>query len=484
MSVKRNFLYNIAYQLLTVSLPLVTSPYLSRVLGPEGIGAYSYTYSVAYYFVLFAMLGINNYGTRAIASSRNDKSDLRRTFWSVWTLQLLTSLLCVVLYLAYSLMMVGGASLALLWVPYVVSAALDINWLFFGLEKFKVTVTRNFVVKLITFILMFVVVRGEYALQSYLILTSLSLLASALVLWPFALREVRPCFPKVEEVLAHLGPNLILFVPVIAVSLYTVLDKVMLGQMAGMEEAGIFENSLKIAQVPFSLITALGTVMLPHASNLFASGRTEEGEQYIAPSMWFALLLSSAFSFGLISITPEFVPVFFGEGFYACAVVMPIIVLEMPFMAWANVIRTQYLIPSRADRAYVASVVVGAVVNIVVNVCLIPPFGAFGAGIGTLAAEIAVCLVQTAAVARRLPITRYLIESIPGFVIGSLMFLIVRGFSLILSGGVLGLISEITIGVVSFVAIAAVWFYFSRNSYAVELLLPMLSRLNSKIRKK
>lgn len=482
MSIKRNFLYNVAYQLLTIALPLVTAPYLSRVLGPEGMGSYSYTYSVAYYFVLFAMLGVNNYGTRAVASVRDGEGDLRRTFWSIWVLQALLSLLCSALYVGYSFMAGGGTVLSLLWVPYVVSAALDVNWLFFGLERFKVTVARNFAVKLATFVLTFVVVRGENALGHYLILMSASLLASAAVLWPFVLREVKPRLPRVREVLLHLKPNLVLFVPVIAVSLYTVLDKVMLGQMAGMGESGIFENSLKIAQVPFSLITALGTVMLPHAANLFASGKAEEGRRYIAPSMWFALLLSSAFTFGLIAITPEFVPVFFGEGFSACSFVMPVIVLEMPFMAWANVIRTQYLIPARNDRAYVASVIVGAVVNVAVNVCLIPRMGALGAGIGTLAAEVSVCLVQTAAVAGRLPIARYLAESVPGFAIGLIMLLIVRASVPILPGGVLGLVLEIAVGAVAFATIASAWFAVSKSRYAGALLLPMAKKLFGKVR--
>ncbi|WP_455139986.1 flippase [Thermophilibacter sp.] len=475
-SLKINFLYNVAYQLLTIALPLVTAPYLSRVLGPEGMGTYSYTYSVAYYFVLFAMLGVNNYGTRAVASARDDEGDLRMTFWSIWALQAILALLCSALYIGYSFV-AGDAVLSLLWVPYVISAALDVNWLFFGLERFKVTVVRNFAVKLATFVLTFVIVRGENALEHYLILMSVSFFASAAMLWPFVLREVKPCLPGGREVLSHLKPNLVLFVPVIAVSLYTVLDKVMLGQMAGMSESGIFENSLKIAQVPFSLITALGTVMLPHAANLFASGKTEEGKRYIAPSMWFALLLSSAFTFGLIAITPEFVPVFFGERFSTCAVVMPVIVLEMPFMAWANVIRTQYLIPARNDRAYVASVIVGAILNVVVNVCLIPRLGALGAGIGTLAAEISVCLIQTAAVAGRLPIARYLAESVPGFAIGLIMLMIVRGFATVLLGGVLGLVLEIAVGAAAFAAIASAWFAVSKNQYAEELLCPLVRKL-------
>lgn len=469
MSVRRNYLYNIAYQVLTLILPLVTTPYVSRVLGTDGVGTYSYTFSVAYYFVLFAMLGVNNYGNRSVAMVRDNKVELSRTFWGIWTVQAFMCLVCTGIYIVYSLFLAEDWLLAVVWVPYVLTGALDVNWLFFGLEKFRITVLRNFVIKLVTFALTFVVVRGEVALINYLLLMSLSYFASVAVLWPFVRREVLLVKPDISEVLKHVKPDLVLFVPVIAVSLYTVLDKVMLGQMAGMGEAGIFENSLKVAQMPFTLISALGTVMLPHAANLYATGHRESVVGYMAPSMWFALLLSSAFTFGIIAVSEEFVPTFFGDGFEPCVLVMPVIVLEMPFMAWANVIRTQWLMPTSQDRAYVFSVIVGAIANIAVNLTLIPDLGALGAGVATLVAEVAVCIVQTMAVRGDLPLARWAIESVPAFVIGALMLAIVRLVASILPCGVVGLLLEILIGAIAFSAMSAVWYIGKKNPYLEQV---------------
>ena len=465
MSVKRNFIYNVAYQVLALILPLVTAPYLSRVLGTDGVGTYSYTYSVAYYFVLFAMLGVNNYGNRSVAMVRDDRDKLSRTFWGIWFVQAGMCVACTLVYVLYSVLVADDPVLALVWVPYVITGALDINWLFFGLEEFKVTVTRNFIVKLVTFALTFVVVRGENALVNYLVLMSLSYLLSVAVLWSFVRREVSFVRPTLTEVASHVKPDLVLFVPVIAVSLYTVLDKVMLGQMAGMGETGIFENSLKIAQMPFTVVAALGTVMLPHASNLFATGHRDKIVEYMAPSMWLALLLSSAFTFGLIAISPEFVPIFFGSGFERCTVVMPIIVLEMPFMAWANVIRTQWLMPTSRDRAYVASVMVGAAANVAINLALIPAYGALGAGIATLASEASVCVVQTVAVRGELPLSRWALESVPALLIGAAMLVIVRLAVPVLPGGVIGLLLEFLVGVVAFSGISAAWYIGRKNPY-------------------
>ncbi len=470
MSVKKNFLYNVSYQVLTLILPFVTAPYLSRVLGSVGLGTYSYTYSVAYYFVLFAMLGVNNYGNRTIAMVRDDPEVLRRTFWEIWSLQGCLTVLVTIAYCVYSLVCLDGSINALIWLPYVISAALDINWLFFGLERFKITVTRNFIIKLATFALTFVVVRGDGAVFNYLALMSLSLTASVAVLWPFVLKEFNFFRPTFEGVRRHIKPNIVLFVPVVAISLYTIFDKVMLTWISGEAETGVFENGLKVAQMPFSFITALGTVMLPHASNLISVGRREQAVQYMAPSMWFATLLSFAFSFGLIAISAEFVPIFFGEGFDECKLVLPLIVAEMPFMAWANVIRTQWLMPTKKDRAYVASVIGGAIVNLGINLLLIPSFGAAGAAVGTLLAEVAVCILQTMAVRSELPLASWIYEAVPGFVIGFVMLIVVRLVVQVLPGGIPGLMLEVMIGGAVFAALSLAWFLGTKNEYLLLLL--------------
>lgn len=481
-SIKRNYFYNIAYQVLAIVMPLVTSPYLSRVLGASQLGVYSYTFSIANYFVLFAMLGVNNYGNRCVARARDDRVNLSKEFWSVYSFQAFLSIIVSVIYIGFSLYVANDTLIALIWLPYVLSAGLDINWLFFGLEEFRTTVTRNFIVKLFTFVLMFLVVRGEHALASYCLLMSVSYLVSVLVLWPFVRRHVDYYRPSFQEVFSHLGPNLTLFVPVIAVSLYTVLDKVMLGLMNSMEQTGYFDNALKVAQMPFTLITALGTVMLPRAANLMARGDAEGARKYLGISMWLALILSSAFAFGLSGVAEVFAPVFFGPGFEACAPVICVIVLEMPFMAWANVLRTQYLIPAGRDRAYVLSVFVGAAVNVVVNLSLIPRMGALGAAWGTAAAEAAVCLVQALSVRGELPQRGWLFENIPFYVIGLIMFVAVRLMGAALGMSFSTLVLQVIAGAALFTTLSFIWCCLTRNRYFMRVVDPVLERLHPKWR--
>ena len=149
MSVKKNFIYNLSYQILIMILPLITTPYISRIIGPERNGIQSYTYSIVNYFVLFAMLGVNNHGNRSIAMVRNDKEKLKRTFMSIYSVQFIMSAIMIALYSIYIIFIAKENKIIfIIQAIYIISALLDINWFFFGIEQFKLTVIRNTIVKL------------------------------------------------------------------------------------------------------------------------------------------------------------------------------------------------------------------------------------------------------------------------------------------------------------------------------------------------
>ena len=146
--IRKNFIYNLFYQVLTILMPLITTPYLARVLGADRTGNYSYAYSIAYYFVLFAMLGLNNYGNREIARCRDDIEARSKKFWSIYAMQLSTSIISFFAYIIYCFTVKRADVISWILVLYVISASLDINWFFWGLEEFRITVTRNTVIKL------------------------------------------------------------------------------------------------------------------------------------------------------------------------------------------------------------------------------------------------------------------------------------------------------------------------------------------------
>lgn len=408
MDVKKNIIYNITYQILILFLPLVTTPYISRVIGVEGIGSYSYTYSIASYFILFAMLGLNNYGNRSIATVRDDKLKLSETFFNIYGLQVLTSSLMVILYLGYIYFFITESlEIAYIQLIFIISTMLDINWFFFGLEQFKLTVIRNTIIKILTVLSIFIFVKDLNDLWVYTLIMSLGTLVSQLMVWPFVKRYIVWIQPTIRGVLSHLKPNLILFIPILAISIYKIMDKIMLGSLTTTIQVGYYENSEKIINIPINIISALGVVMLPRMTNLIETGDSSSFQKYIENSLKFIMFSAFGSTIGLIAISSTFIPLFLGDEFSECIRVISLLSVTVLFISWANVIRTQYLIPRKRDAIYITSTLLGAVMNIIANLILIPSYGAVGAAIGTIFAEASVALYQTFKVRKELDITKY-----------------------------------------------------------------------------
>lgn len=446
-SVKKNFTYNIVYQILILIIPLITAPYISRVIGAEGQGIYSYTYSIAQYFVLFAMLGLNNYGNRTIAKIRDDKEKLSKEFWSIYGLQIITTTIMLILYITYIIFLDSSYKLYnTIQLVYVFSAMFDINWFFFGMEKFKLTVIRNTIIKILSACSIFIFVKSKNDLVLYMLIMVGAPLISQLSLWTFLRKYIFFVKPTWNSIKKHIKPNAILFVPVIAVSIYKMMDKIMLGNMSNISNVGYYENAEKIINIPNSIITALGTVMLPRMSNLVANGNNTKIEQYINKSMKFILFLSVPIAFGLIAIGKNFAPLFFGENFVKTGEIIQYLAITLVFISWANVIRTQYLIPNEKDKSYIISVFLGAIINFVINSLLIPKYNAIGAAIGTIFAEMVVMIYQTYTVRKELSIKKYFKYLLKFLVSALIMYLIIIQFERIIENKYILIFTQIMLG--------------------------------------
>ena len=425
-SLQKNFLYNVLYQILLVILPLITAPYISRTLGATAVGVYSYTYSVAYYFLLIAMLGIGNHGNRSIAAVRDDRKKLNKTFSSIYSLQVITFSIAILAYAIYLVLFVKDNRLiVLLQLIYVTSGLFDIGWLFFGLEQFKLTVARNTLIKISTVVLMFVFVHKPSDLWKYTLIMSAGTLFSQAYLWLYVKKYVSFEKCSVKEITSNIKPVLILFIPVLAYSIYKVMDKIMLGNMSSYDQVGFYNNAEKIINIPMGIITALVTVMLPRMSNIVANGDKKRVDDYIRISAKLVTLLSSAIAFGLMGGSSVLAPVFFGDEFIACGEIIRLLSVTVFFIAWANVIRTQYLIPNKRDSIYLTSTMVGAILNLIINWMLIPKYQANGAAFGTIVAEFSVMLVQMVAVKNELPMRKYIMSYSPILIIGLIMAVLV-----------------------------------------------------------
>lgn len=425
-NLKKNILFNIAYQILSLIVPLITAPYISRILGKGGMGLYSYTYAIAHYFVLLCMLGILNYGNREISMVGNNKQSLSEKFWHIYINQAFFGIISLVFYFLFVYIFIEkNKYIYYLQSLYVLSGILDISWFYFGIEKFKITTTISTMNKILTTILIFVFVKNENDIGIYTLILGGGTLLNNLFYWILLGGYLERVKLEYKKVITHLKPILLLFIPVIAVNIYKYIDKIMLGAIRDVSEVGIFEAAEKITNIPVCFIAAIGTVMLPRISNMLGSNDTKTINRYNILSLNLVIFLASGMTFGLIGISDVFIPLFYGESFSDSSIVLNYLSPCIIFVSWANVIRTQYLLPYRKDVVFCISVIAGAIINVISNIILIERYGGVGAAIGTLIAEITVCVVQSLVARKDINLLDPLKSSLIYLIFGLIMYIII-----------------------------------------------------------
>lgn len=465
--IKKNFIYNISYQILILIIPFITTPYIARVLGADGVGTYSYTYSIAYYFMTFALLGINSYGNRLIAKVRDDKDKISKEFFTLYTLQIVTSIIMIILYYIYVIIFEKEyTSIAIIQSIYVWSAMFDINWFFQGLEKFKLIVVRNAIIKLISLIAIFIFVKTSEDLWKYVLILSLGTLCSQMILYSFLRKYVKFVKISISDIKKHIKPVFILFIPVISITFYKVMAKTMLGNLSSIMEVGYYENAEKVINVPISIITAIGTVMLPSVSNMISKGEEKKAEEYLYKMMRFIYFLVIPMALGIILISDKFVNLYLGVEFTKSTAILKLLSISMIFSSAANVLRTQYLIPKENDRGYVISVILGAVVNFIANMILIKYWQAVGAALATIIAEATVAIAQLVYVRKQIRIRELLKSSLKYILISIAMFAICALYKILNLQPILELLLQIMTGILIYMIILLI----TKDEFVIEFI--------------
>ena len=394
-SVKRNYIYNLIYQIVAIIMPVITVPYLSRVLGAENIGIYSYTISITTYFILIGSLGITLYGQREIAFIQDDIEKRTKTFWEIFLLRMITMSISILFFYLFFIKNGEYSKYYAILIVELIGNIFDISWFFQGLEEFKKTISRNLIVKLISIISIFIFVKTKEDLNNYLYIYVLSILIGNFSLWPYLKKQV--CSVKLKElkILRHLKPNLSLFIPQIAVQVYTVLDRTMIGNIIiDKSEVGFYDQSQKIIRMVLTVITAMQTVMLPRIASTYIKGEKEQLKQYMNKCFNFVYFLALPMIFGIIAISNQFVPIFFGDGYEKVSILMKITSPIILAIGFSTFIGGQYLISTKREKIFSISVIGGAITNFIMNMILIPKYGAIGAAIGTVMAESIVTLIE------------------------------------------------------------------------------------------
>lgn len=473
-SLKLNAIYNTIYQVLTIITPFITTPYVSRVLGPSGTGTYSYTQSYANYFFLFAMLGVNNYGNRRIAQYRDNRKDLSDNFWQIYYIQFFDTLIILPLYVAFVYLFTNPANrvISLVQGLQVVSVFFDINWLLFGLEKFKISTIRNIIVKIFTVVSIFIFVRASGDVWKYALIIVLGTIIGVLVIWPTAMREVDFEWPNFAKMRKHFKPNFILFLPLLASGIYQYVDTIMLGMFTNSANVGYYTYASNLINVPSTIVTGICTVIMPRMSYLVKNSNDDTQNLILEKTMKFVFIFSVAMACGLISVADSFIPIYLGPKFHPAIYLLQLLSLMLPVFVYANAFRMVYLIPNEDDTIYIVSIITGAVLDIIGNYLLIHVMnlGAVGACLATMFASTVAFLLQVIYTWKELPYLKWIKQYLPFVLSGLIMMAVIYGIKMFHLYIAIELIVSVIVGAIIFIATSIAILFMQKDTMMTGLI--------------
>ena len=413
------------------------------------------------------MFGISIYGNRAIALARSDKKRLRETFWNIYAIQFACSTVACALYaICLPLIPADRRLVAFAQGVWILACLFDANWFFWGTEQFQFIVRRNIILKLIAVAAIVLLIRRPEDLTLYAFIMSGHTLANNMIIWPFLLKSIGMERPRLCKMRRHIVPILTLFIPVLAVNLYHLMDKTMLGCFSVESEAGFYYNADKLVNIPKGIVKSLNTVMLPHMAFIVNSAEQTGVKRVLKKSTEVTVFLLSAVVIGIGAVANEFVPFFFGSGYEPCVRLVYWFMPTIFAKVISSLVCSQYMIPAHMDKQYALSVWFGTASNLIANFLLIRRYGALGAVWGTLIAEVVVMLCDIFYTMRDIPFPRYIAENVPYVTIGMVMFLSVRkAASLIALSALPKLLCMIALGGLVYLSLCSVYWRLNRNSF-------------------
>lgn len=388
-SIKRNYIYRLLYEMLAIITPLVTAPYVSRILEADGVGIYSYSQSCISYFSMFAVLGTNIYGMREIARCRDSKETYSKKFWEIEMLTVITSTVCILIWSCIILFSKNYRPYFLALLPTLFASMFDISWFYTGQERIGYTVFWNAICKIAGVFLIFFLIKNKEDLVTYILLNSTILMLGNLSMWVFLPKFLIRVDIKSLNIRTHFKETLIYFIPTIATSIYTVLDKTLIGLITNdVYQNGFYEQATKIINIAKTVsFVALNSVMGARLSYLFAEKRNEEAKANIKLAMNVILFFTIGSMFGIIAIASDFVPLFFGNGYEPVVGLLYLMAPLIVIIGISNCIGTQYYTPIGKTRMASLYMLLGSGVNLILNLLFIPWMGSKGAVIGSIGAE-------------------------------------------------------------------------------------------------
>ncbi len=427
-SIKKNYAYNLAYQLLIAVTPIITIPYLSRILGAGGVGEASFAESIVSYFVLFATLGTTTFGQREISYYQDDIDKRSVAFFNIFILKFITSLVILIIYITTAILFFKS-KIYILFIFNILAIMFNVTWFFQGLEEFKLIAIRNFICKFLNIVCIFLFVKERTDIYKYCFIISFFTFLSDISILPYLKKRIH--FVSMSDIkpFANIATALSLFLPTIAIQIYTVLDKTMIGIITkNTLENGYYEQSTKISKFILAIVASIGTVTAPRIGYYYNKRNYESLNELLYKSYRFVLMLAIPMALGLFSVASNMIPWFLGYEFEKSIVLTQILSFLIIFIGISNITGIQYMVPTGRQRLLTISVVCGAALNFILNIILIKTYQSVGAAISSIVAECMIAFIQLYLVKNEVSIALIIKSAVKYIIAGIVMFIVLNLF--------------------------------------------------------
>lgn len=424
-SLKKNYIYNMIYQIVTIISPLITAPYIARILGLENIGKYSYTQSIVSYIILLTTLGTTVYAQREIAFHQEDKEKQAKSFTELFVIRVVLGMFGIIAFLFLVLLYKQYRLLFAIQGIELLANMICIDWFYVGNEEFKTTMIRNLVVRVLNIFCIFIFVKNSDDLYKYVLIMVLGTFIGNASLW----LRIRYYLARLSfrnlNLKIHIFGSLSVFAAQISASIYSMLDKTMIGIITNSNlENGYYEQAQKIEKIVLTIVTSLGTVIMPRISKEHSINNIESIEHSIYISFNYMWLVALPMTFGLIATAPSFVPWFYGDGYEKSITVIQILAFLLIAIGINNITGAQYLLATKKEKILTITELAGALVNVSLNLILIQRIASIGAAIASVAAESIIAVLQLFYIRKKLHVKRLLVLS-KKYLISSIVMLII-----------------------------------------------------------
>lgn len=389
-SVKKNYFYSLTARTVALLVPLVVTPHVSRILGADGIGVCSYIASIVSYFVLFANMGIESYAVREIAMHRDDANYVKKFAAEITVMKVFLTAVCLILYYLVFIVVLdlNNRILYLLYSITLLSTAFNFSWFFQGIERFNILAIASIFSKLVYAVLIFTLIHDKEDLSIYVAIFVGTQLLEYLFTIPFLFFNIKGKICGKISPFKHFRGCMVYFLPTIAIEIYTVVDKTMIGLITQSEfENGYYEYAEKLTKMPLTAITAINTIMQARMSYFYAHQDIDAAESLKKKSTNFTFMLAFPMAFGMVGIARTAIPLYLGDSYEKCVTLIYVLACLIPIISISDLLGSIYYTPYGRRKTSAIFLVVGACVNIALNSFLIYFLQSIGAAIASVIAE-------------------------------------------------------------------------------------------------